>query len=71
MASLGAGVQAGDINITVQAPSTINVDKTIANSAKVVSSREVTGKTAQKDVNLVSPSNSLRIHMTSNPSTVN
>jgi uncharacterized repeat protein (TIGR01451 family) len=70
MAILNAGVQAGDINITVQAPNTISVGKTIPNTAKVISSKEIIGKTAQKDVILVSPDNALSITMTSNPASV-
>ena len=70
MPTLSAGVQAGDINITVQAPNEINVDKIVNNTAKVVSSKDTVGKSAQKDVTLVAPSHALSIHMTSNPTTV-
>ncbi len=70
MAVLNANSQANDINIRVKAPNKILSDKVVTNSSKVVSSKELTGVAAQKDVTLVAPARALSIHKSSVPSSV-
>ncbi len=68
--SLASGQSADDINVSVTAPSTINSDKVVTNTAKVTSLRNSSGVSASKDVTLLSPSEAIKIHLSSAPNPV-
>ncbi len=70
MSDLLANTQAQDINISVKAPNTIATQKTITNTAKVTSVKEIGGKTAHVDITLMPANKALNMHISSHPSTV-
>ncbi len=70
LASLASGAVSDSIMISVHAPSSITHDYTVTNTAKVTSQRNSTGVTASRDVALISPSNAINLHLSSNPTVV-